>query len=188
VIRSFLTLSALVAVLGGLVLSVEASPAEAKKPCWRQLIEDWYDGRVDGIYPARCYREAIKNSPEDLRSYSDLPSDLTRALQSARTFRRNGVTYVEPGYAGRDLEPNDDDRRSQGRGGENVPPAGNEEGPPGNRGPVPEALDNLSGDADSIPIPLIALGSLALLLIASGAAGLVARRVQARRVPRAPDA
>jgi hypothetical protein len=186
-IRLVATLLGLAALMGGLALSIGASPAEAKKPCWEQLIEDWYDGRIDGIYSARCYREAIKNAPEDLGGYSDLPSDLSRALQSAPTFRKNGVTYVTPGHAGRKVEGNEDDRGSQGRNPSGATVPREDEGAPPS-GPVPQALDNLSGDADSIPIPLIALGSLALLLIASGGAGLVARRVQTRRAARGPDA
>ncbi|HEX4680508.1 MAG TPA: hypothetical protein VH210_15015, partial [Gaiellaceae bacterium] len=33
----------------------------------------------------------------------------------------------------------------------------------------------------SLPVPLLILGGLALLLVAAGAAGLVAKRIQARR-------
>ena len=36
---------------------------------------------------------------------------------------------------------------------------------------------------ESFPIPLIALGGLAVLLIASGSAGLIAKRIRARRAP-----
>ena len=37
-------------------------------------------------------------------------------------------------------------------------------------------------NADSIPLPLIILAGLALLLIAAGGAGLVSRRLRARKV------
>jgi Alphavirus glycoprotein J len=37
-------------------------------------------------------------------------------------------------------------------------------------------------NADSIPLPLIILAGLALLLIAAGGAGLVAKRLRARKV------
>ena len=37
------------------------------------------------------------------------------------------------------------------------------------------------GSASSVPVPLIVLGGLALLLVAAGGAGLVAKRVQSRR-------
>jgi hypothetical protein len=38
-------------------------------------------------------------------------------------------------------------------------------------------------NADSIPLPLIILAGLALLLITAGGAGLVSRRLRARKVP-----
>ncbi len=38
-----------------------------------------------------------------------------------------------------------------------------------------------SDNASSIPVPLLILGGLALLLVAAGAAGLIAKRVQSRR-------
>lgn len=177
----------LTALVGGAFLSVGAAAADAKPPCWRELIADWYDGRIDGVYSAQCYREAIRNAPEDLRGYSDLPSDLRRVLQSADQYRANGVTHVDA-VGSRGRESDEQDRTSQAAG------AAGPSGPqtPGSReapGPVPEVLTNIGRrDADSIPLPLIALGALALLLIASGAAGLVARRLHARRVARVPDA
>ena len=45
-----------------------------------------------------------------------------------------------------------------------------------------EAVDSLgSGSANSIPVPLLIIGGLALLLLAAGGAGLVARRLNARK-------
>ena len=46
--------------------------------------------------------------------------------------------------------------------------------------------DGLAGkvgadDPSSIPLPLLILGGLALLLVAAGAAGLIAKRIQSRR-------
>jgi hypothetical protein len=38
-------------------------------------------------------------------------------------------------------------------------------------------------NADSVPLPLIILAGLAMLLIAAGGAGLVSRRLRARKVP-----
>jgi hypothetical protein len=175
----------LAALLGAFALSISAAPADAKRPCWQQLIDDWYDGRIDGVYPERCYREAIRKAPEDIRAYSDLPTDLGRALQGARKFKSGKTNYVDAGYAGRDVA-DDPTRSSQGRDRSvGVPDVGRK--PP--EGPVPRAIGELGGgEADSIPIPLLALGGLALLLVASGGAGLVARRVQARRAARGPDA
>ena len=68
-----------------------AQPAQARSmsSCSAALIHDWYvDGRVDKTYPVHCYREALKNIPEDQAIYGTLRQDLTRALQS--TIRQHG--------------------------------------------------------------------------------------------------
>jgi hypothetical protein len=52
----------------------------------------------------------------------------------------------------------------------------------GGGGPVGQAINSFGSDsADSVPVPLIVLGSLAILLLLLGAAGFVARRLQTRR-------
>jgi hypothetical protein len=68
--------------LAAAALAVLASPAQAGESCAQQVIDDWFDNsRVDGEYPARCYRAAIANLPEDVRSYSSAEDDIKRALQ-----------------------------------------------------------------------------------------------------------
>jgi hypothetical protein len=75
------TLIAIAAIAGALVLTAGAGTASAATPCWRTVINDWYDGSIDGHYSASCYRQALTNAPDDLKMYSDLPEDLNRALQ-----------------------------------------------------------------------------------------------------------
>ena len=67
--RRLLTLL-LVLVAASFGAGVTAPQADAATPCWKRLINDWYDGRIDRTYPARCYRAAIKNLPEDVDAYS----------------------------------------------------------------------------------------------------------------------
>src|SRR5256885_3852396 len=56
--------------------------AQASK-CSDALIHDWYvDGRIDNTYQVHCYREALKDIPEDQLVYGTLRDDLTRALQN----------------------------------------------------------------------------------------------------------
>jgi nitrate reductase gamma subunit len=50
------------------------------------------------------------------------------------------------------------------------------------RGPVQDLIAAGSDDATSIPIPLIILAGIAGLLMAAGAASLIAKRSQRRRV------
>jgi hypothetical protein len=59
-----------------------SDPASAQTGCGTWLLRDWSDGRIDGVYPVRCYRLALANMPEDLRIYSSAESDIKRALQA----------------------------------------------------------------------------------------------------------
>jgi hypothetical protein len=168
-----------------------AAPAAAKRePCWKALINDWYDGRIDFEYPAKCYADAIKHAPEDLKGYSDLASDLTRALQGAARTRQGSHVVVAPGSRGRKLsgadKANDGGRSQEDRTGAVPPNSGGSDGP---KGPIQRAIANVGDSgAASLPMPLLALGALALLLVAAGAASLVARRIQARRAAAAGPA
>ena len=200
----------LLTLLAGLGLLFAAGPAAAAKPCWKKLIDDWYDGRIDKVYPVACYRQAMKHAGEDVKVYSSLPEDLTRALQSAIT--KKGDKVVPPGGRGRQ---NARSTSSRGRRPDvtnkaasktaktstttttptttttttaepqqkkkalpSVPLPGRQ--PP--KGFFPRLLDFLGpNNADSIPLPLLFLAGLALVLTAAGAAGMVTRRLHARR-------
>ncbi|HEY3017658.1 MAG TPA: hypothetical protein VGJ23_02390 [Gaiellaceae bacterium] len=145
--------------------------AQASK-CSNALIHDWYvDGRIDQTYPVHCYREALSDIPEDQIVYGTLRDDLTRALQSV-IRRHNGD--VGPGT----LVP--------GAGG----PGGGSGGAAG--GKHDEGFFHWlakkigPSSADSVPVPLLVLGGLALALIAAAAVSFFARRYQARRATAEP--
>ncbi len=171
--KSLIRLAALAALC---VAALSVSPAaHAKGPCWKQLINDWYDGRIEKIYPKHCYREAIRHLPKDAEIYSNARSDIERALQAA------ALGKLPP--------PN---RKSKGPKGPNSknPGSGNANG-----GEQPESglsgrlLEKLGpSKADSLPVPLLVLGGLALLLMAAGGAGVIARRVQEKRAGPPPPA
>jgi hypothetical protein len=196
-VRRVASLLVLAVAAASFLVALGVPPASAAKPCWQRLIDDWYDGRIDDVYSPKCYREAIRNSPEDIRSYSDLQEDLTRALQSSAGMGGGGTSYVRPGTAGRDEASRPPQTRRKGRSergterrdrgtDDDRDVAGGSIGSDEPKGPVPRVIRNLGpDDASSVPIPLIALGSLALLLVVAGAAGLAARRLQARRAPTA---
>jgi len=61
-----------------LALPIDSSAAA---PCWKRLLYDWSDGRIDNSYPVACYREALVRMPEDLQVYSSAPDDIEAALQ-----------------------------------------------------------------------------------------------------------
>jgi hypothetical protein len=151
----------LVAAFGLLALSVGAAAASAKTPCWRQIQNEWVNNqRIATTYPLHCYREAIAHVPEDLRQYSSIEEDILAARQLAARQSRTlqGRQLPQPNSTG---AQNDPDQTLFTKGFDKLGP------------------DN----ADSIPLPLLILAGLSLLLIAAGAAGLVTRRLRARRVP-----
>lgn len=142
--------------------------AQASK-CSSALIRDWYvDGRIDQTYAVHCYREALKDIPEDQLVYGTLRDDLTRALQSVI---RNHEGPVDPNL----LVPG-----AKGPGGGDGS-SGKDEG-------FFHWLARAIGPdtADSIPVPLLVLGGLALALIGAAGISFFARRWQARRTPEPP--
>jgi hypothetical protein len=182
---------------------VVAAPAAAQKPCWQQVIDDWFDdGTVNGTYPVACYRKAIDELPEDARNYSDAPDAINRALQLALDNQGGGGGGGGGGGEGSSPAPAPSEGEQTETGdvlgasteidgtadpGET---SAGDTGPadtgvlgdaPGN-GPIGTALDAAAPDnATSIPLPLIILAAIALLLLAAGAAGIVSKRLQARR-------
>jgi hypothetical protein len=166
--RTFaLAAAALLTATGLLVL--DASPAQAAKPCWERVIDDWLDnGRIDGVYSARCLEQARDELPEDVRAYSDIEEKLDAELQEAGRSAQGGSGGGGSGGSG---------------GGTNPPIVGEPEPDTGPRdeGPIQSVLGSGNTDASSIPLPLIILAALALLLMAAGASGLVARKLKARR-------
>ena len=161
-----------------------AGQASAAPPCWKQLIQDWYDGRIDGTYPIPCYQQAIDHLPTDADQYSSAADDIRRALQKRIADRNRGTTTPTTTGGGNQGGPTAPS--SGGNGGPGKP-----SGTPGRKpggGPVGDTLKNIGPkNADSIPIPLIVLGSIAVLLLLAGSAGFVLRRLQARRVPIRPS-
>jgi len=150
----------LAAVAAGLLLAaITAAPAAAKAPCWKQVLNDWSNSRAIGHYPLHCYREAIRNLPEDLRDYSSAADDILAALQAEISNRDNRTP------------------QSAGRGNGN-----------GKTHPSPSAyrraIDNLgTSNADAVPIPLLVLASLGGALLLAAAVMTGTKRIRARRKP-----
>jgi hypothetical protein len=90
------------AVLGSLAVS---DPASASTNCASQLLADWRDGRIDGTYAVRCYRQALANLPEDVRIYSTASGDITRALQVRLTKVSAGKAAPGDGDGGHAVSP-----------------------------------------------------------------------------------
>lgn len=136
--------------------------------CSSALIRDWYvDGRIDHTYPVHCYREALKDIPEDQLVYGTLRDDLTRALQDTYRDHNGNVTPMTP-------VPPDSGGGGSSSGG--TPSGKHDEG-------FFHWLAKTVGpnSANSVPVPLLVLGGLALALIAAAAISFAARRYQARK-------
>jgi hypothetical protein len=148
-----LTLIAALAATAALTLG--AGSASASASCWRTVVNDWYqDGTIDKTYAPRCYREALTHVTDQDRIYSDLPEQLDRGLASAlRGYTKGGVLRARH-------------TASSGHAAS---------------GPIQRVLGELGPDrADSMPLPLMILGGLALLLIAAGGTSAVLRRIRSR--------
>jgi hypothetical protein len=165
--KRLLLLTALIAAFAALVPAT-ASAAE----CWKELVNDyWADNRVDRTYPISCYREAMESLPADVQQYSDAQDDLRRALLAAiREGRDSGGGFsggdgsVAPGRGALPPGPDADDGASKGFFREVISTIGPK-------------------NADSIPVPLLVLGSIALLLVGAAGVSYLTRYLQARRNP-----
>lgn len=180
------------ALLASSLLAFDAAPASAAKPkpCWKRLINDWYDGRIDHAYPVKCYRDAIRNLPEDVQAYSSARDDINRALLAA--IRKNGSGPVDPNQIVQPRKPSPSEVRGDGgRKKSPLPPpdASPTQNAPttsreADKGPFDDFLRDIGpNNVDSLPLPILVLAGIAVLLFGAAAASWVARRIQARRVP-----
>lgn len=151
-------------------LAVFAAPAPAATPCWKLLLNDWYDGTINNVYPIPCYHQAIGHLPTDVQVYSSARDDILRALQQAIRNQKQShqtVTAPQPGTT------------QPGRTTSTATPTPTTTTPKKKRGPVSNALRDITpGGADSFPLPLLILGLLAILLVLAGVGGLLWRRYQ----------
>jgi hypothetical protein len=195
--RPCLGLALLVFALA-LVVAVPATAAHAAGadgvPCWKRLLNDWYDGRIDNVYPIHCYQDTLKHLPADISVYSSAREDIQRALQSARANLLKGQQSAGPNA----LVPAETTTQTTTQTTTNgqtttsatgSTPGGTDAGGGGTTSPGRKPPPGLPGVAQqlnssspsSIPVPLLVLGGLALALVAAGAIGLVVKRSQGRR-------
>lgn len=192
------TLLALALLTG---VATRAAPAAAATPCWKVLLNDWYDGRIDGTYPLHCYTDALKHLPSDVRTYSSAADDIERALQSARAAARKEHKKIGPGTllrpagssggkgggssgggggsSGGGLAPRHGGPNGTGGGGSTVTTTAPGRKPDKGFAGFADRLD--PGSPSALPLPLLVLGGLAIVLVAAGAAGLVVQRVRSHR-------
>jgi hypothetical protein len=147
-------------------LAVFAAPAPAAAPCWKLLLNDWYDGTINNIYPIPCYHQAVNHLPTDVQVYSSARDDILRALQQAiakQKTSKKAITTIQPGATtpGRTTSTPTTTKKKTG--------------------PVTKVLKDITpGGADAFPLPLLILGLLAILLVLAGLGGMIWRRYQGR--------
>jgi hypothetical protein len=141
------------------------SKASGTTPCWRLVLNDEYDGHIDGKYPVRCYKGAINHLPEDSVIYGAARNDLIRAMtQAIASLKKKGVKVNNNTV----LPAEDSSRDLQGHKRK--------------KGFLAAIADKIGpGNASSIPLPLLILAGLGLLLVAAAGASFAARRIAARR-------
>jgi hypothetical protein len=161
----------LAGLLSAVLAATSAVPSSAATPCWKQLINDWLDGRIDQLYPVACYRQAIDHLPADIQQYSSARQDIMRAMQAR--------------IEGKHAQPNRKSSRVLPGGGPG--PSGGSNNPGGGNGPIGSLLNQgRPSKADSVPLPIIVLAAIAGVLLLLGVAGFLARRMQSRRPPMRP--
>ena len=108
----------------------------------------------------------MEKLPSDVQEYSDAQDDLRRALLAAIRDERDsgGSDFDEDGQTAAPAAGPDDRRRRR-------------------QGFFREVLEKLGPkNADSIPVPLLVLGSIALLLMGAAGVSYLTRYLQARRL------
>ena len=162
---------------------------ESLASCAQRVIRDWYTGgRVDRVYPLACYRAAIRALPSDVLQYSDADRDIARAMAFARrglrdpgngpspaaAERRPKPTTASPDARPPASEPAAHDKAAQSPSSSQLPAA--------TAGRTAEAPVRLASGAEpavegaALPYPVLLLGALACILLASGAVGWLAAR------------
>jgi hypothetical protein len=153
--------------------------ANAAVPCRDRIYNEWYhSGKVATSYPLSCYRDAIRHIPTDARTYSSLGDDILAAMRAAQA-RLAGHKGV-PAEVGKGLEPASVTISTpKGKGPRAKAP--HDTSPDAHPSTMLSPTSTVSsgptsGGSSGVPVPLIVLGGLALLLIAIGAAGAIAKR------------
>jgi hypothetical protein len=184
---------AVVAALGAIAgapaaSAAPAATAQATSNCWLDVVNDWLaHGSVTHYYAIPCYAQAIQHlsAYPDIKQYSSAIDDIRRA-QLIAIHEERGGGGPNGGGGNTDLGGGGGvgGVGGGGGGGGNGPTSGTSAAHKGILSKL--AADIGPGNAQSIPLPLLVLGGLALLLLLTAAVTWFARRMQSRRVTPAP--
>ncbi|MFL5910385.1 MAG: hypothetical protein ACJ768_07460 [Gaiellaceae bacterium] len=177
----FVSALALLAVVVPAASAAPAATQQATNTCWKTVVNDWLNNQpnLKGSYPIPCYTQAIQHLSDypDIKQYSSAIDDIHRALL--------GAIHDQRGGGGPNNSGTNPPTGGGGGGGGGISGGGGTSG--GHKGLISRLAADLGpSNAQSIPLPLLVLGGLALLLFLTAAATWLTRRLQARRVTPAP--
>ena len=160
--------------------------ATAAAPCWKRLLNDWYDGTINNRYPIPCYQQAISHLPADLRIYGSARDDILAAKAAALQNKNAPPEKNNPNTSADQTSTTTTTTETVTKHGHTtttstvlVVPVHTT--PPKKAGGIGGALDKLNpGNPDSFPLPLLILGALAILLVIAGAGGMLWQRSHPR--------
>ena len=187
-----LVLCALLAVAAPLGAQASTHSSSAI-PCWKRLLNDWYDGTINNVYPIPCYQQAVNHLPADLRIYGSARDDILAARQAA-IHHKSAPPEKQAKGAGHPVatstptsttttttETLTTNGTTTTKSKVLVVPITTTSTPPKKSSGIGGALDKLNpGNPDSFPLPLLILGALAILLVIAGGAGMLWQRTHPR--------
>jgi hypothetical protein len=150
-----------IALLALVSTLVTVSPASSQPTCGASVLADWEDGRIDGVYPVACYREALKSLPEDVRVYTSAADDIARARRASVTAKART-------------------RRTSGH----VRPAPSAPAPSASAAAMPALEGSSASGAGSLPLPILLAVTVVVVVGAAGATSLLAERRRRSRLAR----
>jgi len=160
----------LVVLLAAVAIPSTASASGA--PCRNKVFNDWYpDGKIASTYAVGCYRDALKHIPPDAAIYSSLSDDIRAAMRAA-IRRSHGL--AAPAFVGHGA-------KAVGAGSVMGTTASVTTATPSAVGAPSSKDDGVVATATSAPLPILVLGGLALVLVATGAVGAGVRHYRSRR-------
>jgi hypothetical protein len=181
VVRFALLCGVIAAVAPAAAKATSAGPAAV--PCWKLLLNDWYDGTINKIYAIPCYSAAIKHLPPDLRIYGSAKDDILAARAAAEQKHaappEKGHPTTTAASTTKAASTTTTTTTTTGSNGTTtttvvVVPVTT---PPKKSGGVSHLLNQLTpGNPDSFPLPLLILGALAIALVLAGALGMLWQR------------
>jgi cobalamin biosynthesis Mg chelatase CobN len=187
----FVLLCGVLAVVAPTTALASSNGKHATVPCWKRLLNDWYDGTINNRYPIPCYRQAIKHLPLDVQVYSSAKEDILAAEQAAAAGKAAPPesqplgTRTTNGSSGTEsTETTTTTKTTTTPSGKTttttavvvVPVTATKK----KHGVSGLLADITPGDSQSFPLPLLILGLLAILLVIAGIGGMFWQRSHPR--------